>query len=477
MRASAFFGVAVSILISLAAGTSAHADAVDDYVRAAMEEQRIPGVSIAIVKDGEPVKLQGYGLANVELGAPATADTIYQSGSVGKQFTAAGILLLAEDGKLGLEDRLSRHFPSGPAGWHRVRVRHLLTHTSGLKDYGEDEIDFRRDYTEAELLQVAMKVPLEFEPGTQWSYSNTGYTVLGLLTSKLAGKHWSEFLEERLFGPLGMTTARVISESEIVTGRADGYELGEDKALRNQEWVAPTLNSLADGALYFTVRDLVAWDTALRERQFLKPASFEAWWTPVALTGESSYPYGFGWDISEQRGRRLIEHGGSWQGFRAAIARYVEDGLTVAVLANLADARPEAIAHEVAGIVVEALRLPDPGEGRTDPVPGRTDRLRAVLTAWAESGTLPQMGRGLAATASGSAREAFGRKRTSDRLAALKSFSWLAADDLESRPLDWRGETVTAIAHYLLETADARYAYRFYLTGDGRVADFSSERR
>ena len=214
------------------------------------------------MRDGKVVKRQGYGSANLEHDVPVTADTIFQSGSMGKMFTAAGVLLLAEDGKLRLDDPLARHFPGGPASWHRIRIRHLLSHTSGLKDYG-DEFDFRKDYTEDELLAVMEKLPLEFEPGTQWSYSNSGYLVLGLLTSKLAGKHWSEFQGERIFAPLGMKTTRVISERELVPHRSAGYELDEKGEVKNQDWVSPSLNTCADGALYFSVNDLAAWERAL----------------------------------------------------------------------------------------------------------------------------------------------------------------------------------------------------------------------
>src|SRR5262245_9997984 len=453
-------------------------DQVDAYVRAVMEKQQIPGVSIAIVKDGQPLQAQGYGLANVELDVKASPDTIYQSGSLGKQFTAAGILLLAEDGKLSLDDRLSKHFPDGPAAWHRITIRHLLTHTSGLKDYeGDEDLDMRRDYTEEELLKVMMKLPVQFEPGTQWSYSNSGYLTLGLLTSKLAGKHWSEFQRERIFEPLGMRTTRVISESAIVKNRAAGYVLDEKRELKNQEWVAPSLDTLADGSLYFSVKDLAAWDAALRERRFLKPASFEAWWTPVALADGTTYGYGFGWEIVEQRGQRLIEHGGSWQGFRTAIARYVDQGLTVIVLANLAQADPEIMAHEIAGLVEPKLALPDAARTAPDPDPARAAKLRGVLRAWADSQASADMAKGLRGTQSGSAREAGQRKRTGDRLAAQTAFRYIGDDDLAKKPLAWRGESVFRIVHYALDTKDARIVYRFYLTKDGRVADFGGEER
>lgn len=465
------------LAVLLSTTPAATADPVDDYVRGVMAAKKIPGASVAILRSGTVVKIQGYGLANIELDTPATPDTIYQSGSLGKQFTAAGILLLAEDGKLALDDRLAKHFPEGPSTWHRITVRHLLTHTSGLKDYGSDEIDFRRDYSEEDLLKVARSVPLEFEPGTQWSYSNTGYLILGLLTSRLAGKHWSDFQTERIFQPLGMATTRVISERDIVRNRAAGYELDDKGEVKNQEWVAPSLNRLADGALYFSVKDLAAWEAALHARRFMKPASFEAWWTPASLGGRLTYPYGFGWGLGEQRGHRLIEHGGSWQGFRTAIARYVDQGLTVIVLANLAQAEPETMAHEIAGLVEAALERPDPTRTAPDPDPSRTARLRDVLDAWANYRRPPVLAEGLAATASGSRREAGQRRTTARRLAAMTAFRYLGEDDLSARSLMMRGDAVERAVYFALDTKEARHVYRFHLSSDGRVVDFDSEER
>ena len=280
-------------------------DEVDDFVRATMEKHKTPGIAIAVVREGKPARVQGYGLANIELEVPVTPATIFQTASVGKQFAAAGILLLAEQGKLKLDDPLALHFPSAPASWHRITIRHLLTHTSGISDSQDDAYEARRDYTEEEFLKISMKFPLEFAPGSQWSYCNAGYMILGILTSKLTDMHWSEFLKQRIFEPAGMTTARVISESDIIKNRADGYERNEEGELRNQEWVPPSDNTLADGSLYVTARDMVAWDAALRERRLLSEASYDAWWTPVSLGDGITFPYGFGWSLSEQRGRRL----------------------------------------------------------------------------------------------------------------------------------------------------------------------------
>lgn len=458
--------------------SSAHADPVDEYVREVMARRKIPGVSVAIVREGMIVKASGYGLANLELAARASADTVYQSGSVGKQFTAAGILLLVEDGKLALDDRLSKHYPEGPAAWHRITIRHLLAHTSGIKDYEPpDDIDLHEEYGEDALLAVMKTLPVLFEPGTQWSYSNSGYAILGVLTSKLAGMHWSEFQRQRIFAPLGMTTTRVITEADIVPGRADGYLLDDRGELKNQDWVHPSLNRVADGSLYLTVKDLAAWDRALREKKVLRPASYEAWWTPVRLASGTSYPCGFGWDLVEQRGARLVEHGGSWQGFRAAIARYVDHELTVVVLANSAKAEPGVMAHAIAGLAEPRLRLPDAGQTAADPEPTRAARLRAVLEAWADSRVVPAMGKGLAETASGSKREAELRVETGLRLAGLAALRFIGEDDLSARPFERRGELVARIVHYALDTRAARFVYRFHLAHDGRVADFDSEER
>jgi len=273
-----------------------------------------------------------------------------------------------------------------------------------------------------------------------------------------------------------MTTARVISEEDIVRNRAAGYRL-VDGQLKNQEWVAPRLNTTADGSLYFTVRDLAKWDAALYGTRLLTADSLRQMWTPVRLTNGATYPYGFGWAIDEQRGFPNIEHGGSWQGFRTSIARYVDQRLTVIVLTNLAQADPEAIAHGIAGLVEPALRLPDPRSVQSDPDPSRTARLRAVLSAWARNETSGEMAAGLAAARAGTPRELASRKRTAEQLDKQTSFGFLAEDRVDGRGLERRGTPVSRIVHYGLVAGDKAYAYRFYLDATGKVADFTAEAR
>jgi CubicO group peptidase (beta-lactamase class C family) len=450
------------------------ADAVDDFVKTHMERHQVPGLSLAICRDGQVVKAQGYGLANVELDVPAKPETIFQSGSVGKQFTAMAVMLLVEEGKLSLDDPLPKYFAGAPGSWKGITVRHLLTHTSGIKDWGNEDIDFRKDYTEAELAKIAMKLKPDFVPGTQWSYSNTGYALLGFLVGKVSGKFYGDFLEERVFGPLGMEGAQVISETDIVKNRAAGYVL-EDGKLRNQSWVSPSLNTTADGSLYLTALDLAKWDAALGESKLLRPEGYTAMWSPVLLRNGTTYPYGFGWSFDEQRGEKVIEHGGSWQGFRTAIVRYPARKLTVIVLANLAQAEPERIATTVAGIVEPALAAPDARATVPDPDPARTAALRGVLEAWGRGTPSPKMGAGLRGTSAGTAREKSQREGTAKQLAAAKTFVYLGEDDVASRDLERRGETVRTVVYCALRGGEHDRRYRFFLNERGEVVDFASE--
>jgi CubicO group peptidase (beta-lactamase class C family) len=337
---------------------SAAGDSMDVFVTAYMQEHRVPGIAVAILEGGRLVKARGYGLANVEHSVPVTAETIFQSGSLGKQFTAAAVLLLAEDGLLSLDDAITRHLPEAPASWDRVTVRHLLNHTGGLRAY-DDGLDLRRDYTEQELIRGAAERPVVFDPGTAWSYSNTGYMVLGALVSRLTGAHWSEFLRERVFLPAGMETARVISEAEIVPHRSAGYRLEEGRLL-NQEWVSPTMLSTGDGALYFSILDLVKWDQALHTDAVLSAESRHAMWQPTRLSDGTEVGYGFGWDVIGSPAVHHVGHGGAWQGFKTYILRYADPAVTVAVLTNAAQANPQALAYGIAAAYRPELVTPLP---------------------------------------------------------------------------------------------------------------------
>lgn len=330
---------------------------INRFVQAEMERQHIPGLSLAVLRGDQVLVARGYGYANVELHVPASDSTVYQSGSMGKQFTAALVEMLVDDHLLRLDDSIVRWFPEGATVWSGITVRHLLTHTSGVAEYTDSTFDYRKDYTEDQLVKFAASRPLDFRPGERWSYSNTGYLLLGVLIHRVTGRFYGDLLRDSVFQPLGMRDSRVISEADIVPNRAAGYRL-ESGALQNQEWVAPSLNTTADGALYFTIRDLTRWAVALNHRRVPSPAALDTAWTPVRLNDGATYPYGFGWGIFNQRGHLRIAHSGSWQGFKTVIARYPESGITVIVLANLAQAQVSAIAFGIAGMLDTALAAP-----------------------------------------------------------------------------------------------------------------------
>jgi len=351
---------------------------VDAFVVAEMRRQAIPGVAIGILSKGQVAVAKGYGEANVEHRVPVSRATVFQSGSVGKQFTAVAVMLQVEDGKLALDDSITKYFADAPRSWRPITVRHLLTHTSGIPDYGPQDLDFRRDHTEAELTKAAYDLPLEFEPGKRWSYSNTGYVLLGILVHRVSGRFYGEVLKERVFVPLGMKTARIISEADIVANRAAGYRLVNGE-LKNQEWVAPQFNTTADGSLYLALDDYIAWNRGLRAGAILRPQSWLQIYTPATLASGKTYPYGFGWELDESAGKPWYHHGGTWQGFRTYISRYLADDLTIVVLANLVDAKPERFVDGLAAIVDPRLAKLEPTTPMPDSDPAVTGRVRALL--------------------------------------------------------------------------------------------------
>ena len=352
---------------------------VDEFVRSEMARQRVPGVAIAIVNKGGTTA-KGYGYANLEHKAPVTDETIFQSGSVGKMFTATALMLLVEDGKVSLSDPVIKFFPDAPTSWREITVRHLLTHTSGIPDYTTSTFDYRKDYSEDELSRFAYQQPLEFAPGSRWNYSNTGYALLGFIIHKASGKFYGDVLAERVFKPLGMKTAQIISEANIIVDRAAGYHLVNGE-LKNQDWVAPKLNTTADGSLYWSLRDLLAWDTAVKRRAILKPESWEQILTPVRLNSGKTYPYGMGWFLDERNGKPLQQHGGSWQGFKTQFSRFLGDDLDIIVLVNLAQADPMRFVDGIAAILNPSLAIkpPVPIEDREPQVTQRLVKLLDIV--------------------------------------------------------------------------------------------------
>jgi CubicO group peptidase (beta-lactamase class C family)/Tol biopolymer transport system component len=355
------------------------AQRVDAAVRVHLAQQRIPGVAVAVTRGGRVLLAKGYGSANLEHRIAVTDETMFESGSLGKQFTSAGVMALVEDGKVKLEESIRTYFPDAPAEWQPITIRHLLSHTAGVPDYTGDRLDYRKDYTETELLQLAYALPLEFAAGARWNYSNTGYVVLGALITKLSGIPYWEFLRKRIFDPAEMPTIRIITESEIVPHRAAGY-LPTATGWRHQDWVAPKLNTTADGSMLLSVRDLVAWGDVVRRRSVLSAESWAQMLTPVRLNSGKQHPYGLGWFIDSVAGGVVYQHGGSWQGFRTQFYRYDAADLTIAVLTNLGSANPQVIATDIAAAIDSTLAVPElPTLPLRDADPAITAKVRGIL--------------------------------------------------------------------------------------------------
>lgn len=460
-----------ALLLVTAAQRPPAADSVDRFVVAEMRRQRVPGLGLAVISRGRVVKARGYGFANLELRVPATDSTMFQSGSVGKQFTAAATLLLVEDGKLELDDAITKYLPEGEAIWRGITVRHLLTHTSGIHEYEEDAestlVDMRHDYTEDELVRLAARHALDFAPGRHWSYSNTGFMLLGVIIHRVSGMFYGDLLAQRVFRPLGMRTARVISEADIVANRADGYRFA-DGQIKNQEWVAPSLNTTADGALYLSVRDLVAWERGLAEGRILTAKSRAAMWTPARLKDDGSVDYGFGWSVSPYRGHRAVGHSGSWQGFKTMFQRFPDDSLTVILFANLAETRLPPFVYGVAGMYRRALAPPYTLPADADSAAARrlVDFLHA-LDGGPDSAAMAAV-RGFTSTLLDAVRRDLAQLADSSR-----GSTFHGCDPLTRLGLERHGALLARSCYVDFASAHGRTLTTFWLTAKGEVADVS----
>lgn len=326
-------------------------DEIDVAARRFRARNRIPGVALAVVRDGQVIKSSAYGFANLELKAAATPETVFELGSITKQFTATGIMMLAEEGKLRLDDKIRDRLPNLPEAWSGVTLRHLLTHTSGIKNYTNlpaFATGMSREYTPSEIIALVAKLPLDFQPGDKFSYCNTGYYLLGMVIERISSKSLAEFLAERIFRARGMNSTRVNSFTDVVPNRATGYSWAGDHTTNAALW--PISGRAGAGSLVSTVLDMAKWDAALYGEKLLKRASLEEMWKPVRLNNGSTAGYGYGWGTTEYRGHRLVAHSGGLPGWSSDIARFPDDRLTVIVLTNRDGVEPARLSLQIADL-------------------------------------------------------------------------------------------------------------------------------
>jgi CubicO group peptidase (beta-lactamase class C family) len=294
-----------------------------------------PGAAVIVVKDGKVVLRKGYGMANLELGVPVTPESVFEVGSVTKQFTSAAIMLLVERGKVKLDDEITAYVPDFPTHGQKITVERLLTHTAGIANYtnlAEWIPRVREDMSLSTLIAVFKDKPLDFNPGEKWSYSNSGYVLLGAVIEKASGKSYESFVEDEIFKPLGMTASRYGHAEEVVPHRAYGYDK-EESGYRNAAYLSMT-QPYSAGSLMSTVDDLAAWDRALQGESLLKRASIERIYTPEKLASGKNTGYAFGWGVTALAGHTVYSHGGGIFGFVCNVLRMPQDHLFVAILSN-----------------------------------------------------------------------------------------------------------------------------------------------
>jgi D-alanyl-D-alanine carboxypeptidase len=308
---------------------------VDAFVRQKMTANHIPGLSLAIVRDGKIILAKGYGMANLELSVSANEKTSFAIYSITKTFTGVATMMLVEEGKISLEDPISKYIKDLPVVWQPITVRQLLNHTSGIKDFAPilfESGDMTRDYTPAEVLKLVAAFPLEFPSGERWDYTNTGFYLLGMLIEKVSGKTYEQFLTERIFAPLEMRDTRLENLAEIIPNRANGYTW-QNNNFRNATRISPTL-SFSVAGIVSTVLDLAKYDAALYTEKLLKKKTLQQMWTATKLNNGQIVEQGLGFGLTPYQGHKRVGHSGGAAGFSTTITRLIDDKVTVIILTN-----------------------------------------------------------------------------------------------------------------------------------------------
>lgn len=306
-----------------------------------------PGSALLILKDGKPIRTKFEGAADIQTGRKISAHTNFRLASITKQFTATGILLLAKDRKLSIDDSVSKHISEWPAYANAVTIRHLLTHLSGLPDYDNDVPDSTPQLTDADVLTFVRKQSaLLFPPGAKYQYSNTGYAILALIIERASGQSFPAFLQSRIFKPLGMkNTVAHVEGRDTVKNRAFGHSRTTTGWKRNDQ--SATSAVLGDGGIYSNVNDLAKWVRAIDSCKLLDCQTLQQSWTSAKRNDGTPTNYGFGWRLENRDGQRVISHTGETRGFRNALLRYPGRGIVVILLTNRNEGTPASVAAEL----------------------------------------------------------------------------------------------------------------------------------
>ncbi len=310
----------------------------DAFVGKFLAETQVPGVAIIVKDKGKVLVSKGYGFADLEHSSPMTVHSVHELASVSKQFTAAAIMLLTEQGKVALTDTLDKFVEDAPESWKKITVTHLLEHTSGLADYLSDESVIRKDGLLRNIVRDLKSKPVRFAPGEKWEYSNSGYLMLGYIVLKVSGKAVGPFCEENLLKPAGMKTARSNDPLAIVPNRATGYSK-PGKSVEKEDYTSRTYSATGDGHLMASAKDLLAWSEAMQQNKVLKPSSWKQMRlisTPSRKETESGVVtgYGKGLGVIEEKGSITVNHSGGWLGTSTFLQTGITKPTTIIIMMN-----------------------------------------------------------------------------------------------------------------------------------------------
>lgn len=412
------------------------------------------GLSVAVARGDQLIFERGYGIADLEWNVPVDASTIFRIGSTTKTFTAAAILKLAEQGKLGLDDPLSRYVPEFDTGGRAVTIRQLLNHTSGIPEYTMQPGFFAKmlplNVSDAEVLQLVSGKPFDFEPGAGWRYSNTNYYLLGMVVAKAGGRPYAAFMQDEFFTPLGLAQTRYGSETEIIPRRAQGYSFDRDRGSHTNDAAISMNGPGAGGALVSSAGDLVRWQIALTSGRAISAASFEQMIASPVRMEQSTARYGFGLMVDRREGQRVITHGGVINGFNSALSWLPESGLRVAVISN-SQPMPSATVERR---IIAALTSDEPPAPRTMPRPGSEAALSKFIADIA------------AGTPDYATMSPLGAQVTRDMLPQLQQ---IYRDLGPLRSLTFTGVTLEDWDSYRAEFANGAAIYTILLAPDGSI--------
>lgn len=443
--------------------TTIHADSLDKLIIEQMKQRKLPGLSVAVLRDGKVIRAGGYGVANLETQTPATKDTVYEIGSISKQFASEAVMLLVEEGKINLDDSIRKYLPANaPEIWQRITVRNLLNHTSGLKDWTEiKEFSYRREYSPEEFIALVKDFPLTFQPNENWLYSNTNLPLIGIIIERASGKAYEDFVTERIIKPLYFPTIRFKHQEDVVPNRATGYEWRNNR-WENGEPFRPKIIAPSGGILASTI-DLARWWEAVLQGRVVKQTSLEQMIKPTKINDGRSFAHGFAFFMDSFNGHKIIQHFGSTVGgFGSIVKYYPNEKVTIAVINNLDDSGfgSEYIAKRVAGFYI-----PGAFSGGMKEINDANQRENAlqILKEIADNKTPETLSANYAKNISVTFR-----KQTAENLKQMKSFAYLGSEKVTTDHFI-PDPTAAEIFHYKMTLADKTVYYHFRMNKEGKI--------